>query len=145
MFIWLVILINSLSLYTVVMWVNMGIRGTVVRNGKMQCIIHTVIQPLPTLDCQHRILKRVVLGSSNPHIAGVSSICGSCLTADPVTRRHYIVQMVLQFIRVPQPYLFSHSVSACPPRAHCCQPLLSLHLDSMGSQAGAHWGMCPSS
>ena len=80
------------------------------------------------------------MGCSNPHIAGVPSICGSCLTADPVTRRFYIVKVVLQFIRVPQPYPSSHSVLACPPRAHCYQPLLSLHLDSMGSQAGAHWG-----
>ena len=57
MFIWLVILINSLLLYTVVMWVNVGTRGTGVKNGKMQCIIHTVIQPLPkflTLQFQHR-------------------------------------------------------------------------------------------
>ena len=58
MFIWLVIVIISLLLYTVVMWVNVGTRGTVVRNGgKMQCIIHTVIQPLPkflTLQFQHR-------------------------------------------------------------------------------------------
>ena len=46
MFIWLVILINSLLLYTVVMWVNVGTGGTVVKNGKMQCIIHTVFQPL---------------------------------------------------------------------------------------------------
>ena len=34
MFIWLVILINSLLLYTVVMWVNVGTRGTVVKNEK---------------------------------------------------------------------------------------------------------------
>ena len=133
MFIWLVILINSLLLYTVVMWVNMGIRGTVVRNGKMQCIIHTVIQPLPTLDCQHRILKKSCIGIFKPtYSRSVKYLC-YCLTADPVIRRHYIVQVVLQFIRVPQPYPLYHSVSACPPRAHCRQPLLSLHLDSMGT------------
>ena len=75
---------------------------------KMQCIIHTVFQPLlkflPCMQCQQKFWKWVVLGCSNPHIAGVPSICGSCLTTDPATWRHYIVQVVLKFSGIPWPY-----------------------------------------
>ena len=86
MFIWLVILISLLLLYTVVMWARVGAGGTV---GKMYSKIHTVIQILPKNFYIRINWKGTVLGHSGPYILRVANIGHSSLTAMSATLRHY--------------------------------------------------------
>ena len=147
MFIWLVILINSLLLYTVVMWVNVGKRGTVVKNGK-NAVYNThsdsATSKIVTLQCQQKFWKRVVLGCSNPHIAGVPSIC--VVHAWQLIQQHGDITLFrwcynsVEFLS-PTTTLLSHSVSACPP--HCCRPLLSLYLDPVAQPSWDTLGHVP--